>query len=166
MQLLLHQLIGKVWSETKYLHKISGHLKDKTSKIPYSRTYSRTGKNFWTFPRLLEFPGHAKSLFMHSEQKWNLNIQVWLLILWNLFFHVWLKHPLCVHSTISAHFNQRFSNVFKKEHWKGSDIFRGYKNKTLTWNGLRPPRVLRDISDAMQISTEQNETRFIGFHDE
>ena len=46
MQLLLHQLIGKVWTETQYLHKISGHFHDKTSGI--SRTCGHSVQAFTT----------------------------------------------------------------------------------------------------------------------
>ena len=117
MQLLLHQLIGKVWTETQYLHKISGHFHDKTPRISYSRTYFRPGKNFWTFPRLLEFPGRVDTLSRHSRQKQNLNFQVWLLLHWNLFFQtffsVWFKYSLRVHCAISTHFNEKFWSVFK-----------------------------------------------------
>ena len=43
--------VNRFWRETQYLHKISGHFRDKTPKIPYSIT----GNNFRTFTELPYF---------------------------------------------------------------------------------------------------------------
>ena len=43
----------QVWRETQCLHNISEHFQDKAPKNPYSRTYSRTEKNFRTDKKII-----------------------------------------------------------------------------------------------------------------
>ena len=79
IQLLLHLLVGQKekiypiyfvkkqeWREKQYLHKISGHFQDKTSKF----WITGQKKKLRAFPGLLKFPRRVDTQWLISKIRW------------------------------------------------------------------------------------------------